>query len=43
MLGYNSKDQNYISEEHFQQLNRNNIIYVGFVEGVGYALKKRYI
>lgn len=41
MLGYNSKDQNYISEEHFQQLNRNNIIYVGFVEGVGYAFEEK--
>lgn len=43
MPEYNDRTQTFISKDDFFQMNRMDIIYTGYVEGLGYALSLIHI
>ena len=43
MPEYNDRTQTFISKDDFFQMNRMDIIYTGYVEGLAMPLKNKYI
>ena len=41
MPEYNDRTQTFISKDDFFQMNRMDIIYTGYVEGLGYAFEEQ--